>query len=116
MTHTSVKPPPAARGHDALSALLETEHALRERLGAARAEAARIIEEATTRAQAAEAAMDATIARELAEFDAAHAASVRSELDAIAARAREDAARFTAVSDTRARELAALAADRVFGT
>ena len=114
MTHSPPKTA-AARGHDALSALLETEQALRERMDAATAEAKRIVDEARERARAAEAGLEATIARELAALDVSHARSVHDELAGIAEAARRDTGRLEQVSDARVRELAARVVERVFG-
>jgi vacuolar-type H+-ATPase subunit H len=115
VTHTTEKPPAASRGHDALSALLETEQALRERLDAARTEAERIVNDAREQAHTAESALEATIARELAALDVAHEREVRAELDAIADRARSDAAKYEQVPEARVRELAAGVVAMVFG-
>jgi vacuolar-type H+-ATPase subunit H len=114
VTHSPPKPA-ATRGHDALSALLETEQALSERMDAAMAEAKRIADEARERALAAEAGLEATIARELAALDVSHARSVHDELARITEAARRDTERFAQVPDARVRELAARVVERVFG-
>jgi len=115
VTHPPSKTSAATRGHDALTALLETEQTLRERMDAAAAEAKRIVDGARDRAREAEAGLEAAIAREIAALDVSHAAAVRGELAAIAEAARRDAEKFAGVSDARAAELAARVLERVFG-
>jgi vacuolar-type H+-ATPase subunit H len=115
MSRSPVRSPGAAHDGDALSALLATEHALRERLDAASEEARRMVDDARARAAAAERELDANAAREIAALDAAHEQALRIELAGIAERARADASRFDAVPDARVRELAARAVARLLG-
>ena len=113
MTHATANPPPSTHRDDALTALLETEHALVARTSAAIAEAESIVDEAIAHATAAERANATTIARELAEFQTAHERTVREDLARIAERARIDAARFAHVSDARVESLAELVVAQV---
>jgi hypothetical protein len=108
-----MKPHTTAHRDDALTALLETEHALHARATAAAAEAERIVADAMARAIADEHENQATIARELAQFESTHARAVAAELAAIAERARLDGERFASVTDARVSELAALVVERV---
>jgi len=115
VTHATTKSPSGAAHDDALSALLDTEHALLSRATLAAAEAKQLIDEATERARQAEEANAATMTRELAEFDAAHERAVRDELARVAAAARAEVDRFTSLSEARVGELAAMVAARVLG-
>jgi len=110
-SHT--KPPPARHDGNALTALLATEHTLRERLDAANTEAERIVSEARARAAATVAELDAATARELATLDAAHERALQSELTTILAQAEADCARFDDLPEQFLDDLAARLAKRV---
>ncbi len=113
MPHNHAKPPAAHHDGNALTALLATEHTLREQLDAANTEAERIVAEAYTRAAATTADLDAATARELATLDAAHERALQSELTAILAQAEADCARFDALPEAFLDDLAARLSLRV---
>jgi vacuolar-type H+-ATPase subunit H len=100
---------------DALSALLATEHALREQLDAAATEAAKIVADAHARATAAEAGLESAAMKAVADLDAAHERTMRDELAQITAAARADLARFENVPDARIRAMAERVVARVLG-
>jgi len=91
---------------DALSALLDTEKALSERLATATAEATRILDEARDAAAAVEQELESASVRELAALESARQRSLQDELSLIATKARADRARFEGVSDARIKKLA----------
>jgi len=99
--------PPSRTNGDALSALLDTEKALRERLDSAAAEAEGILGEARVKAADAERELETAAVRELAALESSRAKALQDELAVIATRSRADRARFEGVSDARIKELAA---------
>lgn len=106
MPHNLPPDQPSRSNGDALSALLDTEKALQERLATAVAEAKRILDEARSRASEAERELEAASTRELAALESSRARSLRDEIALIATHARADRARFEGVSETRIEELA----------
>jgi vacuolar-type H+-ATPase subunit H len=106
---------PPRHDSDALSALLATEHALRQQFDAAAAEAAKIVADARERATAAEAGLENAAVKAVADLDAAHERTMRDELAQITAAARADLARFESVSDARIRAMAERVVAHVLG-
>jgi vacuolar-type H+-ATPase subunit H len=98
--------PPSRSQGDALSALLDTEKALSERLATATTEATRILDEARAAAAAVERELESASARELAALESAKKKALEDELSLIATKARADRARFEGVGDARIKELA----------
>lgn len=113
MSRNHTKLPAAHHDGDALTALLATEHTLREQLDAANAEAERIVSEARARTAAATADLDAATARQLAALDTAHERALQSELTTILAQAEADCARFDDLPNEFLDDLAARLAKRV---
>jgi len=107
--HNPVPNHPSRTAGDALSALLDTERALRERLDAATAEATRILDQARAAAIRSDLELESASARELAALESARAKALRDEIALIESRARADRARFEGVGEARIKELAARA-------
>ena len=104
---------PASPNGGDLGRLLETEARLEESLGAARAEAARLVAEAEGAAQSREAALDAELDALGRRLEAEIAAQRDAAQRDVAAAAQREAERFDGVSDRRIGELARRVVERL---